>query len=219
MTAEAFQFERETWGEWKIGENLAKIAFLPNAARPRLRSRFERSDIQRSAKRVPRTEYRSGCHGDERLFMHGVLRQEVPIVKGGINKRERISRNSYKLETGADTTRRWMKRHQALKPIWRKRFPRKYNQLPPYLQVQTAFSPPPTAPGDALHGTERERSEFCWLALNQQQYAGRWVALNGSRLLAVGDSAREVYAAIAKRKGTPLVTRVEGENEAYFAGW
>lgn len=66
---------------------------------------------------------------------------------------------------------------------------------------------------------ERARTEFRWLAENRERYAGRWVALEGDMLLAVGDSAREVYAAIADREGTPLVTRVEPEEEAYFAGW
>jgi len=68
-------------------------------------------------------------------------------------------------------------------------------------------------------GAARERAEFRWLALNRQQYAGRWVALDGNTLLAVGDTARDVYAAIASHEGTPLVTRIEAEGEAYFAGW
>lgn len=75
------------------------------------------------------------------------------------------------------------------------------------------------AMGDARNGSERERSEFRWLALNRRQYAGRWVALDGDALLAVGESAREVYANIAGYAGTPLVTRVEPEDEVYFAGW
>ena len=75
------------------------------------------------------------------------------------------------------------------------------------------------APGGAGNGGERARLEFQWLALNRQRYAGRWVALDGDRLLAVGDSAREVYAAIASHQGVPLVTRVESEDEAHFAGW
>jgi len=72
---------------------------------------------------------------------------------------------------------------------------------------------------DSVSGAERERTEFMWLALNRQRYAGRWVALDGDRLLAVGDSAQEVYAAIANHRQTPLVTRVETEDELYFAGW
>lgn len=66
---------------------------------------------------------------------------------------------------------------------------------------------------------ERARLEFRWLAENRERYSGRWVALNGNELLAVGVSAREVYAAIANHEGTPLVTRVEPQDETYFAGW
>ena len=78
---------------------------------------------------------------------------------------------------------------------------------------------PPAALQDAVNGAERERTEFRWLALNRERYVGRWVALDGDRLLAVGDSAREVYAAIANRRQTPLVTRVEPDDELNFAGW
>ncbi len=70
-----------------------------------------------------------------------------------------------------------------------------------------------------VNGAERSQSEFKWLAENRQQYAGRWVALDGDTLLAVGDSAREVYAAISNHEGIPLVTRVEPAEEIYFAGW
>jgi antitoxin (DNA-binding transcriptional repressor) of toxin-antitoxin stability system len=78
---------------------------------------------------------------------------------------------------------------------------------------------PPAAMGDAVNPAERERAEFRWLALNRERYAGRWVALEGDRLLAVGDSGREVYAAIANQGRTPLVTRIEPEDELPFGGW
>jgi hypothetical protein len=73
--------------------------------------------------------------------------------------------------------------------------------------------------GEAANGMTREQSEFNWLALNREHYAGRWVALDGDRLLADGKSGREVYAAIANHGRIPLVTRVEPEDEPYFAGW
>jgi prevent-host-death family protein len=78
---------------------------------------------------------------------------------------------------------------------------------------------PVPAIGDAVNGAQRDQTEFRWLALNQHRYAGCWVALEGDRLLAVGDSGREVCAAIADQGQTPLVTRVEPEDEVYFAGW
>jgi antitoxin (DNA-binding transcriptional repressor) of toxin-antitoxin stability system len=82
--------------------------------------------------------------------------------------------------------------------------------------------PAPLAPAaleDAVNSAERDQTEFRWLALNRERYAGRWVALDGDSLLAVGDSAREVYTAIANYHRTPLVTRVEPEGGVYFAGW
>ena len=75
------------------------------------------------------------------------------------------------------------------------------------------------APRDSVKRAERVRAEFRWLAENRDRYAGRWVALDGDRLLAVGDSARDVYAAVANYPGTPLVTRVESSQETHFAGW
>lgn len=68
---------------------------------------------------------------------------------------------------------------------------------------------------------ERERSyrELTWLAQNRGRYRGLWVALEGGNLLAFGNSAQEVYAAVAGRAQVPLVTQVEPEDEIYFAGW
>jgi hypothetical protein len=85
--------------------------------------------------------------------------------------------------------------------------------------ARSAFPPAAAARQDAINGAERERSELRWLAANRHRYAGRWVALDGYNLLAVGDSAEAVYRAIANVEATPLVTRVEPEDEVYFAGW
>jgi antitoxin (DNA-binding transcriptional repressor) of toxin-antitoxin stability system len=72
------------------------------------------------------------------------------------------------------------------------------------------------APEGARNGAERDRLELQWLALNRQRYSGRWVALEGDELLAVGDSAREVYAAVASHEGVPLVTHVEPASLAAY---
>jgi hypothetical protein len=95
-------------------------------------------------------------------------------------------------------------------------------ELDAYVQTllqQQAASPSLRAAGDAAQEVERQMSELSWLEAHREQFAGRWVALDGNALLAVGDSAREVYAAIAGNEGIPLVTYVERENEPYFAGW
>ena len=61
----------------------------------------------------------------------------------------------------------------------------------------------------AEFAAEWERTLF-WLEQNKNDYAGRWVALDGDRLLVTGNSAREVYAAL-KTAGISgsFVTRVE----------
>lgn len=66
---------------------------------------------------------------------------------------------------------------------------------------------------------ERANRELAWLSKNRHLYANRWIALDGDTLLAVGNSAREVYAATAGYDGTPLVIQVEPLEEANFAGW
>ncbi len=66
---------------------------------------------------------------------------------------------------------------------------------------------------------ETTRREMKWLSENRVQYSNRWVALDGDRLLAVGDSAREVFDAIRDFPGTPLVTKVEPAGQTPFGGW
>ena len=61
------------------------------------------------------------------------------------------------------------------------------------------------------------RRELRWLRENRVRYAGRWVALRGGELLATGDNAAEVFAAVRDERDTPLVVKVEapaGEGHA-----
>ncbi len=87
------------------------------------------------------------------------------------------------------------------------------------LEEQTSRFSAPQAEEGASQPADSELAELRWLALNGQCYAGHWVALEGDTLLAVGDSAQEVYAIIGSHEGTPLVTRVEPEEQLPFAGW
>jgi hypothetical protein len=65
---------------------------------------------------------------------------------------------------------------------------------------------------------QRLQETLRWLAGNRSRYTGKWIALLGSRLLAVGDTGKEVYAQVAGEPVPPLVLRVE-EEEPPFAGW
>lgn len=70
---------------------------------------------------------------------------------------------------------------------------------------------------------ERTQAEKHWLATNSDKYAGQWVALDGSRLLAHGDNAQSVYrtsrATLAGSDRVPLVVLVESADALPFGGW
>jgi len=57
-----------------------------------------------------------------------------------------------------------------------------------------------------------------WLAENGHRFRGRWIALEGDRLLADGTTSREVFSKVAERSQPPLVIRID-EEELPFAGW
>ena len=64
-----------------------------------------------------------------------------------------------------------------------------------------------TPPAEFAAKWEQNRQ---WLKEHGQEYAGRWVALDGDRLITAGDSAREVYATLkAAGISGSMVLRVE----------
>jgi hypothetical protein len=71
----------------------------------------------------------------------------------------------------------------------------------------------------AMDESELTRQELQWLADHREEYAGRWVALRGNRLVAVGDSAAAVYRQVGQRDDAPLVVQVEPRQPLPFAGW
>jgi len=62
--------------------------------------------------------------------------------------------------------------------------------------------------------------EFQWLANESGPFAGKWVALDGGRLIAHGDDLPSVRAA-ARAAGIdrPLLTHLPVEGELPFGGW
>jgi hypothetical protein len=62
------------------------------------------------------------------------------------------------------------------------------------------------------------REEQAWIAANRQNYAGKWVALRGRELIAVGDRAGEVFSKVRSIHPPPCVIQV-GEDDLPFAGW
>ena len=67
----------------------------------------------------------------------------------------------------------------------------------------------------SLRSLERE-----WLKEHEAEYVGKWVALEGRRLVACGSSALQLLnAAVANRYEQPLVVHIPGEPELPFGGW
>lgn len=60
--------------------------------------------------------------------------------------------------------------------------------------------------------------EMNWLAANKRRFAGRWIALEGEHLLAVGNTSREVFSQLPANAAPPLVIRIN-EEDLPFAGW
>lgn len=58
-----------------------------------------------------------------------------------------------------------------------------------------------------------------WLAAHKSEYAGKWVALDGDRLVAAGETEREVANA-AKADGAylPLIVYIPSPDEPAFIG-
>lgn len=74
----------------------------------------------------------------------------------------------------------------------------------------------PTFPAELPDCTSEQR----WLAEHGHEYAGQWVALDGDKLLAHGESSHEVYDAV-RDSGVqlPLVVRVDPTDRLPFGGW
>lgn len=69
-----------------------------------------------------------------------------------------------------------------------------------------------------LERTEIYEQALAWVATNREMYAGRWIALQGSQLLATGKNARDVHARVRGLDPPALIVRIEPE-DLPFAGW
>ena len=76
-----------------------------------------------------------------------------------------------------------------------------------------------TSVQDPAQVNER-REEFLWLAYESGPYAGQWVALDGSRLIAHGTELAVVSeASRAAGVDRPLLTHLPPEGVLPFGGW
>jgi hypothetical protein len=66
---------------------------------------------------------------------------------------------------------------------------------------------------------QRDAQEMRWIADHGAAYSGRWIAIAGNRLLAEGNTAKQVYDAIRGSHEHPLVVKIEAADKAPFGGW
>ena len=80
---------------------------------------------------------------------------------------------------------------------------------------------PATPQGPAFASSAKDMiREAAWLDEHCDEYAGRWVALDGDRLIISGASAKEVHAAaMAKGVGDALIVKVRSRDALPFAGF
>ena len=67
--------------------------------------------------------------------------------------------------------------------------------------------------------SKRELSKK-WISQNREAYQGKWVVLDGDKVISVGLNSREVCEE-AKNKGieTPFLVKIEPINSLPFGGW
>lgn len=94
--------------------------------------------------------------------------------------------------------------------------------LPEHQRVRLTLEDPAALQNGvaSVAAVNERREEFQWLAENSDLYAGQWVALDGSRLVAHGDELATVSkAARAAGVDRPLLTHLPPEGELPFGGW
>jgi hypothetical protein len=66
---------------------------------------------------------------------------------------------------------------------------------------------------------DRAAASMQWISEHRAEYAGKWVALDGDRLVASGDDGKEVVATV-RRLGIsgPFITRIEAVDEQAICG-
>ncbi len=72
---------------------------------------------------------------------------------------------------------------------------------------------------DEVVRQQRDAQEMRWIADHSTAYSGRWIAIAGNRLLAEGNTAKQVYDAIRGSHERPLVVKIEAGDKAPFGGW
>ena len=73
---------------------------------------------------------------------------------------------------------------------------------------------------DPQSAARTRAQHMAWLKAHREEYAGRYVALDGDRLVGSGATIREAHD-MARRSGIehPFLTHISSANDAPFGGW
>ena len=88
----------------------------------------------------------------------------------------------------------------------------------PKLEVDQLMPTAGVAPDYRERRNLAHQQAIDWLSKHRGEYAGQWIGLQGNRLLATAQTAKEVFARVEHEKPTALVLKIESE-ELPFAGW
>ena len=59
-----------------------------------------------------------------------------------------------------------------------------------------------------------------WLVRNRREYIGKWIVLDGGRLVGFGDDPRPIVEqARAEGVETPFVELIQDDSEPFMGGW
>ncbi|HKQ08176.1 MAG TPA: DUF5678 domain-containing protein [Blastocatellia bacterium] len=92
-------------------------------------------------------------------------------------------------------------------------------QLAAFLSEQLQQAGDQTPEASAIDDDIRQRRTE-WIKAHREEYAGKYVALEGDQLVGVGQTIREARQQ-AKEKGfkNPFLVRLTSEHETLSAGW
>lgn len=102
--------------------------------------------------------------------------------------------------------------------------PQEKLELARFLTEQVDSGPPSVTPGTGATNANtpalKRAQHLAWLKAHREEYAGKYVALDGDRLVGSGSSIREAHEQ-ARRGGIdhPFLVHVSSVNDAPFGGW
>ncbi|HKF56785.1 MAG TPA: DUF5678 domain-containing protein [Blastocatellia bacterium] len=110
----------------------------------------------------------------------------------------------------------------ALKEQLARLTPREKLEVARFLEEDAArdLSPRGAEPCSEPVNDQKRARRLAWLKAHREEYAGRYVALDGDRLVGSGATIREAHdEAISRGVAHPFLTHISSASDAPFGGW